>query len=63
MQEKRRVKYGIGDNFSPIVPTIENFDELLVPKDHVSRKRSDTYYINENTVLCTHATAHEKKMF
>jgi phenylalanyl-tRNA synthetase alpha chain len=35
------------------------FDDLRVGKDHVSRKPSDTYYLNENTVLRTHTSAHQ----
>jgi len=33
------------------------FDELLIPKNHVSRKPSDTFYKDENHVLRTHMTA------
>lgn len=32
---------------------------MLVPKDHVSRKVTDTYYVNETTVLRAHTSAHE----
>ena len=31
---------------SPVVTIEENFDRLLVPKDHVSRSKSDSYYLN-----------------
>ena len=61
--EKNDIKFAVGDNFSPIVTAEQNFDELLIPKDHVSRKRSDTYYITKDLLLKTHATAHEKQMF
>lgn len=60
MIENTSIKFGIGDNFSPIVTAVQNFDELLIPKDHVTRKRSDTYYITKDLLLKTHATAHEK---
>lgn len=33
------------------------FDELLIPKDHPSRKPSDTFYKDEETVLRTHMTS------
>jgi len=32
---------------------------LLIPPDHVSRSRSDTYYLNDDTVLRTHNSAHQ----
>ncbi len=63
LQDKRKVKYGMGHEFSPVVTTKQNFDELLIPKGHPSRKRSDTYYISEDLLLRTHATAHEKQLF
>ena len=47
------------DNFSPIVPTYNNFDSLLIPSDHPGRQPSDTYYIDETTVLRTHTSAHQ----
>ena len=47
------------DDLSPIVSTQQNFDSLLVPPDHVSRQRSDTYYLNDTTVLRTHTSAHQ----
>lgn len=43
---------------SPAVSVADNFDSLLVPKDHPSRSRSDTYYLNDENVLRTHMTAH-----
>ena len=36
-----------------------NFDDLLTPLDHPSRSRSDTYYVDETTVLRSHMTAHQ----
>ena len=47
------------DTLCPIVNTENNFDRLLIGPDHPSRGRSDTYYINENTVLRTHTSAHQ----
>lgn len=47
---------------SPIVSTQRNFDDLLVPQDHVSRRKTDTYYVNESTVLRTHMTAHQTEL-
>lgn len=50
------------DDLSPIVSVIDNFDKLLIPQDHVARSRSDTYYINEKTVLRTHTSAHQNEL-
>ena len=47
------------DNFSPIVSVEDNFDSLLIPEDHVSRSKSDTYYLNKSTVLRCHTSAHQ----
>jgi phenylalanyl-tRNA synthetase alpha chain len=47
------------DKISPIVSTFENFDSLLIPKDHGSRTKSDSYYIREDTMLRTHTSAHQ----
>lgn len=37
----------------------QNFDEVLVPADHVSRSPNDTYYIDTETVLRCHTSAHQ----
>ena len=47
------------DTLSPFVTVSQNFDVLLVPKDHVSRRPHDTYYANASTVLRTHTSAHQ----
>ncbi|RWS14894.1 phenylalanine--tRNA ligase-like protein [Dinothrombium tinctorium] len=44
---------------SPVVSLDANFDSLLIGKDHVARKPSDTYYVNEQFVLRTHTSAHQ----
>jgi phenylalanyl-tRNA synthetase alpha chain len=54
--------FTVVDNFSPVVSTTQNFDELLVPRDHVSRAKSDNYYINKDTVLRAHTSAHQKEL-
>ena len=38
---------------------VQNFDEVLVPADHVSRNPNDTYYIDTETVLRCHTSAHQ----
>ncbi|XP_071731196.1 phenylalanine--tRNA ligase, chloroplastic/mitochondrial-like [Rutidosis leptorrhynchoides] len=47
------------DDLCPIVTTKENFDEVLVPADHVSRSYNDTYYVDAETVLRCHTSAHQ----
>lgn len=54
--------FSIYDNISPIVTAVQNFDSLLVPKDHPSRKKSDCYYINQDTLLRAHTTAHQAEL-
>lgn len=44
---------------SPIVTHADNFDSLLIPKDHVSRKKSDTYYVNSEFLFRSHSSAHQ----
>lgn len=43
--------------------TAQNFDSLGFPPDHPGRSKTDTYYINKNTVLRTHTSAHEVEVF
>lgn len=50
------VKY---DELGEVVSVQDNFDKLLVPVDHVCRSRSDTYYLDNNTVLRTQTTSHQ----
>eukprot|EP00276_Gloeochaete_wittrockiana_P017091 CAMPEP_0184338300 /NCGR_PEP_ID=MMETSP1089-20130417/6824_1 /TAXON_ID=38269 ORGANISM="Gloeochaete wittrockiana, Strain SAG46.84" /NCGR_SAMPLE_ID=MMETSP1089 /ASSEMBLY_ACC=CAM_ASM_000445 /LENGTH=468 /DNA_ID=CAMNT_0026664717 /DNA_START=40 /DNA_END=1446 /DNA_ORIENTATION=- len=47
------------DDFVPVVTVKQNFDELLVPEDHVSRNPNDTYYIDAERVLRCHTSAHQ----
>ena len=43
-----------------MVPILaQNFDEVLVPGDHVSRSPNDTYYVDPDTVLRCHTSAHQ----
>ncbi len=52
-------KREIIENIGPYVDVVSNFDDLLIPKDHPSRSRSDTFYLDPNTVLRTHTSAHQ----
>jgi len=43
-------------DFSRVVSVEDNFDILNTPKDHPSRKETDTYYLSDRYVLRTHTT-------
>lgn len=47
------------DDLHPVVKATANFDEVLVPADHVSRSSNDTYYVDADTVLRCHTSAHQ----
>ncbi|KAK1289226.1 hypothetical protein QJS10_CPB18g00059 [Acorus calamus] len=47
------------DDLCPIVDVKKNFDDVLVPDDHVSRSYNDTYYVDASTVLRCHTSAHQ----
>lgn len=51
------------NGFDPVVTTHQNFDSLGFPKDHPGRAKTDTYYINSNTLLRTHTSAHQADTF
>lgn len=51
------------NTFKPVVSVHDNFDALDFPADHPGRSRSDTYYINKETLLRTHTSAHEIECF
>ncbi len=50
------------DELSEVVSVKDNFDLLLIPVDHPSRSRSDTYYLTSDTVLRTHTSAHQNEL-
>ncbi|CAK9794681.1 Probable phenylalanine--tRNA ligase, mitochondrial [Anthophora quadrimaculata] len=54
--------FSVYDNLSPIVTVEQNFDSLLVPKNHSSRNKTDCYYINGDTLLRAHMTAHQTEL-
>lgn len=59
--ESRDIGYNY-DEFDyplPVVTTHDNFDSLLIEKNHVSRSKSDTYYVNANHLLRSHTSAHQ----
>lgn len=46
---------------SPVVTIHQNFDSILIPPDHVSRGKSDTYYVNKDLLLRSHTSAHQQE--
>jgi phenylalanyl-tRNA synthetase alpha chain len=61
--ESRFPGYKTHNELFPIVTTAQNFDSLGFPLDHVGRSRTDTYYLNKETVLRTHTSAHQADTF
>lgn len=55
--------YKYYNTFFPVVTTHQNFDSLGFPADHPGRSKTDTYYVNKNTVLRTHTSAHQADVF
>lgn len=54
--------FSVFDNLSPVVTTSQNFDSLLIPKDHPSRSKRDCFYINRDHLLRAHTTAHQVEL-
>ncbi|XP_051971194.1 phenylalanine--tRNA ligase, mitochondrial [Xyrauchen texanus] len=54
--------FSVHDNLSPIVTVEQNFDSLLIPQDHPSRKKGDNYYLNRTHMLRAHTSAHQKEL-
>ncbi|KAK9375861.1 uncharacterized protein V1513DRAFT_441071 [Lipomyces chichibuensis] len=48
---------------NPRVSVYENFESLNITSDHVSRSKTDTYYLNKDRVLRTHTSAHQVESF
>ncbi|KAJ6225463.1 hypothetical protein RDWZM_004008 [Blomia tropicalis] len=48
---------------NPVVDVWSNFDSILVPEDHISRKRTDTFYVDAKHVLRAHTSAHQSCCF
>lgn len=51
------------NDLAGVVTVDQNFDSLGFAPDHPGRSRTDTYYINKDTVLRTHTSAHEVEVF
>lgn len=50
------------DDMFPVVSCKANFDEILIPADHVSRSANDTYYVSADQVLRCHTSAHQAEL-
>ena len=51
--------FSVYDDLSPVVTPWQNFDSLLIPAGHPSRKKGDNYYLNESHMLRAHTSAHQ----
>mmetsp|Transcript_7843 Transcript_7843/g.17027 ORF Transcript_7843/g.17027 Transcript_7843/m.17027 type:complete len:426 (-) Transcript_7843:138-1415(-) len=54
-------EYTVYDAEDPIVTTQQCFDALRIPPEHPGRSPSDTYYIDDKTLLRTHTSAHQSE--
>ncbi|KAM9713031.1 LOW QUALITY PROTEIN: phenylalanine--tRNA ligase, mitochondrial [Menidia menidia] len=54
--------FSVHDNLSPVVTVEQNFDSLLIPPGHPSRKRGDNYYLNRAVMLRGHTSAHQAEL-
>ena len=61
-EESAPGKFKLFEDLYPVVTTKQNFDELLIPADHISRSDNDTYYVNSETVLRCHTSAHQAEL-
>ncbi|XP_055262094.1 phenylalanine--tRNA ligase, mitochondrial isoform X1 [Moschus berezovskii] len=52
-------RFSVYDDLSPVVTTWQNFDSLLVPAGHPSRKKGDNFYLNATHMLRAHTSAHQ----
>ncbi|XP_067910568.1 phenylalanine--tRNA ligase, mitochondrial isoform X8 [Heterodontus francisci] len=51
--------FSVYDNLCPVVTTEQNFDSLLIPPDHASRRKGDNFYLNQTNMLRAHTSAHQ----
>ncbi|XP_078269986.1 phenylalanine--tRNA ligase, mitochondrial isoform X2 [Rhinoraja longicauda] len=54
--------FSMYDNLSPVVTTEQNFDSLLIPPDHASRRKGDNFYLNQTHMLRAHTSAHQRDL-
>lgn len=58
----KEYNFDIFDDLNPVVSVEDNFDKLLIDQNHPSRRKTDTYYVNEKEVLRTHTSAHQNQL-
>ena len=56
------IAFYVCDDLCPLVAISANFDEILIPKDHVSRSPNDTFYVDDVTCLRCHTSAHQTQL-
>jgi len=61
-QNRGMPTFSVHEQIPPVVTLDQNFDSLLVPKDHVSRTKSDSYYVNSSHMLRAHTSAHQSDL-
>ena len=61
--ESRFPQYQHHNDYWPVATVHQNFDSLGFAADHPGRSKTDTYYINKDTVLRTHTSAHQADTF
>ncbi|CAM9339561.1 unnamed protein product [Ascophyllum nodosum] len=61
-QAQGQPNFRVFDHLPPIVTVEQNFDQLLIPPEHVSRQPSDTYYVDAERVLRCHTSAHQTSL-
>lgn len=54
--------YALYDDLDEVVSLKANFDDLLFPLDHPSRKPTDTYFVDQDQVLRTHTSVHQTEL-
>ncbi|XP_041039420.1 phenylalanine--tRNA ligase, mitochondrial isoform X5 [Carcharodon carcharias] len=59
LSRNRNPLFSVYDNLSPVVTTEQNFDSLLIPPAHASRRKGDNFYLNQTNMLRAHTSAHQ----
>lgn len=47
----------------PVVDLWQNFESIFVPEGHISRSRTDTFYVDKDHVLRSHTSAHQSTCY
>lgn len=62
LSRHRNPLFSVYDNLSPVVTTEQNFDSLLIPPGHASRRKGDNFYLNQSHMLRAHTSAHQRDL-